>query len=844
MNRRGKINVQGVLKSDSSRLSNFNYNSFPESPRTVATNSLPSARSSASSSSFNNTGFENQVENVLTTTPINVTNFLYKISGQVDELPDYLNATDAFYIKKLKSLPISRSQSGYDFTINKVIVRGGRKKALVQILPKSQIQNLRDIHKETPNLVELEMLVRKGNDETKCRIVVYYTGVVTVQMGVLGELTVDNTARNLLTQQVNAINQGIIQTYFPFIKGTGKFTNISGQFQFNYGFRAEGLRNTILSLKNITDVKLPEMEAPLVRFIFKYDGVTCMIFPTTGVCQMLGATSLVEFTKVRDYIVSELQIPARGYLMNVQRRAPAKKKKTKLQKAVLCPKSRRPDSKSGQCPKKGYYKRPNEQGDMCCYKVPKKITDQLKSKVVKAYKNANINVPKNVKGTLNIQQVNKQIENDLFDMFSITPNGTIKIKRRMCSSYTKPQLTEFAAKMGMILKPKRLKSQICMDIYQEWRRKYERGGGLNKVDILATGNKGYLGLKIKDKMCKHWTKRNLLKWAEKRQIIINPKLKKLDICRVLFERANANSRFESEMMAKRPVVSIVNGKVLIHDRELNFYSNDYLKTASKKLKINVGNSSNRYDMIRKIQIKYTKKPAISVKKGKLHLLNRNAELYTKQELKQAVDKLPQVDVTNNMSKKQIINAIFLTTNAGRKKQLNNQIKKLSPNRQVVIRNGIKSTFLSPDEILTIFKTFIALKTKVNANVNANQRKKLINIKQQLKNVDKNLNWWKRNNENNNINKLMEMNSIDELKYEKVSLKSKLRRLRKKDVDHDKQTMVINQLYKLLSKKQGFQSKYTRIAKMNNQTSGAVSLAKQNIHYIVAKLLSIRNNTNK
>ena len=74
--------------------------------------------------------------------------------------------------------------------------------------------------------------------------------------------------------------------------------------------------------------------------------------------------------------------------------------------------------------------------------------------------------------------------------------------------------------------------------------------------------------------------------------------------------------------------------------------------------------------------------------------------------------------------------------------------------------------------------------------------------------------------------------------------SKLRRLGKKDLDHDKQTMVINQLYKLLSKKQGFGSKYTRIAKMNNQTSGAVSLVKQNIHYIVAKLLSIRNNTNK
>ena len=584
MNRRGKINVQGVLNSDrsyNSRLSNFNYS---QNNRAAFTPNLSNNRTASTpipkSNSLNlSAGVTNNNNTGLTASSIKVTNFLYKVTGTGVEAGNQYNATDAHYIDKLKKLPINRYQSGYKFTINKVIVRGGRKKALVQILPNSKIQNLRGAHKEKPNQVELDVLVQKGNDETKCRIVVYYSGIVTVQMGVLGDFVIGNTARTLLTQQVDAINQGIIQTYFSFIKGKGKFTNISGQFNFNKGFNVERFRGLIPSLKNVTDVKLPEMEAPLVRFIFNYDGVTCMIFPFTGMCQMMGATSLDQLTKTKNYMLDEFGAYKHMLIDPIVRPKAInkKKKKTKVPKAVLCPKSRRPDEKTGKCPLETQHKRPNEQGDMCCYNTPKKITKSLRNKVVKAYKNANKNVPKNVKNALGITQVNKQIENNLNTLFSIMPNGTIKIKKRICSSYTKPQLVAFAAKVGIILKPKRVKSQICTDIYQEWRRRYGGAGGLNKINILANKNTGYLGLKIEDKKCGSWTKKDLINWASKRQIIIDPKLKKLQVCRVLFERANANSRFESNMMKKIPKVSVVRGKVLIHDRQLNAYSNEFFK---------------------------------------------------------------------------------------------------------------------------------------------------------------------------------------------------------------------------------------------------------------------------
>jgi hypothetical protein len=395
------------------------------------------------------------------------------------------------------------------------------------------------------------------------------------------------------------------------------------------------------------------------------------------------------------------------------------KAKKSAKKAVLCPKSRRPDSKTGKCPQSNQYKRPNEQGDMCCYKKPKKITNALRNKVVKAYKNANKQIPTNVINSLGIKNANKQIENDLNDIFSIK-NGAIKIKRRICVSYTKPQLVKFATKLGIIVRPKQTKADICTAIYQEWRRRHAHRKGLNKVNILKNKGSGYMGVKIEGRKCSGWTKRDLIKWAAKRQIIINPKLKKLDVCRTIFQRANANSRFESEVFKKYPKVSVVGNNVLIHNRSVNAYTSDYLKLALKKLKINHTNNDSRYDLQRKLQVKYIKTPKISVVNGKLHVMNRNANMYTLTELKSVAKKLPNVIATTNASKANLIDSMLLTTNAGKLVR----IERLSPNKRNLVKNGMRKTILSPDEILKIKSEVASIKGKIYRNISNDHRKKM------------------------------------------------------------------------------------------------------------------------
>ena len=115
------------------------------------------------SSSLNLSSIENNTARIQAS-PITLSSILYKITGEDTSNPRY-NITNDVYIPKLKTLPISRKHSGYEITIKKVVVRGGRKKALVQIQPTTGMQNLRGAHKERPNLIELTVLVKKGNDE-------------------------------------------------------------------------------------------------------------------------------------------------------------------------------------------------------------------------------------------------------------------------------------------------------------------------------------------------------------------------------------------------------------------------------------------------------------------------------------------------------------------------------------------------------------------------------------------------------------------------------------------------------------------------------------------------------
>lgn len=65
-------------------------------------------------------------------------------------------------------------------------------------------------------------------------------------------------------------------------------------------------------------------------------------------------------------------------------------------RGTTCPPKKRPVPYSfqGKCPE-GHYIRPNPQGQPCCYKIPKNIR-YSRQKVVNAYKNANVRIPKSV----------------------------------------------------------------------------------------------------------------------------------------------------------------------------------------------------------------------------------------------------------------------------------------------------------------------------------------------------------------------------------------------------------------------------------------------------------------
>ena len=690
MSSNGKLNIQGILNSDSNGMTN------------------------------------NDMEtNQLTATPVSITNFLYKITGEGLNSKQ-MNVTDDYYISKLRSLPIRRSQSGYEFDIVKVMVKGGRKQTLMQILPDSQIQNHRKDRNEKPNLVELQIHARKGNDTANISVVVYYSGTTTITMGIIGDLIVGETARALLTQQVEAINKVIIQPFFPWVKGTGKFASISGQFKFNKAFNIEGLSMALPSWKELVNLKLPELEMKLPAFRFKLGNVRCVLFPRSGIFQLLGATTLKQMSDARNDILNhfkEYRLAFAGPSVNKVR----KNKPIKKRKAELCPPKRRPNPTTGKCPLETQYKRPNDQGDLCCYRLPKQITNTLRQTVIRSYRNINKNVPTNVKNLLGIQNNGNRSsrnnkKNDLFNQLSINDDGVQRIKKRACGSYTLPQLVKFATQLGIILKPKRSKASVCRSIYAEWDRKY--------------GNVRHMSMNVNGSMCKSWPKSKLVKWAKEHNVNANSKMTKNKICKLLYDRAFKNVNFYGIMYGNKPHVKSVRNDVLLHGHTLNSYSNAVLKHAAKQIKLNIPANSNKYDIIRKFNVKYMAKPSIAVRNGKLMLMNRNATSYNNVELKQIVRKLNNVNVSTNANKKTMIDAIFMSTTEGKQKQIlneaakfRNEVAKLTPAQQKVMA---KRGYLQPTEKLLIIKILPKIFKTVSRDVKSEHANKLKSLKKQLK----------------------------------------------------------------------------------------------------------------
>ena len=333
--------------------------------------------------SDNNSSNYEVMENTINASPISLNTVLYKITP---EKKDELYGMTDHYIDKFKSLPIIRSQSGYNFTISKVVVRGGRKKELVQILPSTNVLNLRDVKKEKPNLIQLTVLVNKDNEKEKSMsIVVYYSGVITISGGIVGSAVINKNARGLLAKQIDAIKEGIINKYFPTVQGTGKFNNISGQFKFTKQFSIEALSGSLPGVSGITDVTRPELEMGLPKFQFNVGAIKCFIFPFTGTCQMFGATKLDQLTEARDKLLKLFKTSLRHTITGpaqvpVKRKVKPKAQKLKINKRApgvaragrLCPVSRRPDKTTGKCKSDLQFPKPNPQGTCVATEYPKR----------------------------------------------------------------------------------------------------------------------------------------------------------------------------------------------------------------------------------------------------------------------------------------------------------------------------------------------------------------------------------------------------------------------------------------------------------------------------------------
>ena len=216
-------------------------------------------------------------------------------------------------------------------------------------------------------------------------------------------------------------------------------------------------------------------------------------------------------------------------------------------RGTSCPPGKRPDPYSfqGKCPR-GYYVRPNPQGQPCCYKIPKNIR-YSKAKVAAAYKNADVKIPKSVeaifliKGSNNkknntstsnvrnfiktsndpkltnemLTRMNRRLdaykskrmknggyvirtlrgnkfenrpipEREFIDKFGprwwIQVND-FKIDTRQCMRYSKVALLDIAARMGLTdVKSTMPKDEICHII-----RKAVRGTNVNKTSVRSTG---------------------------------------------------------------------------------------------------------------------------------------------------------------------------------------------------------------------------------------------------------------------------------------------------------------------------------------------------------------------
>lgn len=410
-------------------------------------------------------------------------------------------------------------------SIYEVTGRGGKFQPIIKYTPEF---GLNVIHpRGTPNAVEIKLKDPQG------LIVIYKTGKIRLQ-----GVSLDETF-------------GVLHKFVPSVKKADiKMNNSSAIFGINLRFK---------NLGSLPGVSYEQEINPFAYLRVKNPKCT-VLFTRQGVVHILGASDLEAcYQFVRQYLEA---IDEKLYFIKTEiapiknfRQTGAARGRT----GTTCPKDRCPNpySYEGQCPKAGYYVRPNPQMFPCCYQSKRLKPDEVRM----AYRSAGVNIPNSLKSLLGNNRSNSGSNTNNANLAtSYNARGGLKIGTRQCMRYTLQQLKVLAERMKIDTTKLKTKGALCKAIEDKFparenapfRANFSMNGAnyalVNRNGKLfinrrvpvrnhETGTKrGAAGPRSGIRACETILKEDLLKYARALGLNLNSKLRKDQICEALRTR--------------------------------------------------------------------------------------------------------------------------------------------------------------------------------------------------------------------------------------------------------------------------------------------------------------------
>tara|TARA_B110000977_G_C11085266_1_gene494456 strand:- start:480 stop:2213 length:1734 start_codon:yes stop_codon:yes gene_type:complete len=372
-------------------------------------------------------------------------------------------------------------------------------------------------------------------------------------------------------QDMNSILDYMNTHYYSFTGRVDiKVNNNTTGFEINMGINRAGIFHILDSsvTKNLArfgeyDISAefyPEREKTKVKkktpFLYiKFSGPEKFSF----VCSQQGTIMIEGTTNIRkSYDVArafferlknfDLLLPESG--RNIRNNAVSPPKKTSkiarrsnmkpapdvTRRGATCPPSKRPTPYSfqGKCPEPNHYVRPNQQGQPCCYRVPRRLA-YMKSRVAKRYAKAGVRVPENVRRLFDIRNQtnlpNNVSKNSPGVTTRVNKNSGFMIDSRQCSRYTKVSLVDIATRMGIVVPRVITKPKLC-----------ELIKNASQLQPKRNVNMGANGLKLGGRYCMSYKRSTLIKYAQELKVPnLTPEMTKEQLCQAIASKTKVGS---------------------------------------------------------------------------------------------------------------------------------------------------------------------------------------------------------------------------------------------------------------------------------------------------------------